>query len=319
MIKFDYFISKSCSLLCFVFVFLAFGVVQIIVTAATAATQQITIKTTNFYNPPNPKYAYGLLCAKPKTYSPGSPMKSSELDFVNMALRSVCMLRATKPKYPIVVILHDWSTEVSGLFLKAGASRVIESNWDPSPYIFLDPNVGGSKEVTGYQATMYYKLLFWNLTEYSEMLIFDADIKWFDENPDYVFGNPKTAEVGIVGTWEWRPRDWLYSFNCHLFLMKPSTLRFENLLARAKNRAWRPYTNTEQDILNSEFERDFGLFIPGDKDSHGGWGFKPAADSRDHGNRMGIVPLPKHEHGNPYYWDWRTIPNCSVNFTDGIE
>jgi hypothetical protein len=263
-----------------------------------------------------PKYAYGMLCAKPTNFPPGSPMKSNAADLLNMALRSVCMLKATQPVHPIVIILHGWPASAAALFLTAGADRVIETDWDPTPYIFLEPGVGGSKETTGYQATMYYKLLFWNLTEYAEMLIFDGDIRWFDESPDYVFGDPKTADVGIVGTWEWRPREWAYSFNCHLFLMKPSAQRFENLLERAKNRAWRPYTNTEQDILNSEFERDFGLFIPGEKDSHGGWGFRPAADSRDHGNRMGIVRLPKHEHGNPYFWDWRTIPNCNINFTD---
>ena len=201
-----------------------------------------------------------------------------------------------------------------------GATRVIETTWDAYAHLLTahtdDANRAKNMPVT------CFKLLFWNMTEYAEMVHFDADVLWLGENSDYVFGLSNASSVELVATWELRPQaDWVFSFNSHLMRLKPDAGRFKNLVRRMETGEWRPYTNGEQDILNTEFEDEAGYFFGGERDPHGARGFAPAESARVISNEIGILRMPQHWHGNPYAWDWRTghpfrIDNCVI--ADGL-
>jgi len=266
-----------------------------------------------------PRYAYGLTMARPRHFwSRG--LWTNVTEQVNLALHSVCSLRNTKPAHDIVVLLNNWPPGTAELFTRAGATRVIETTWDAYAHLLTahtdDANRAKNMPVT------CFKLLFWNMTEYAEMVHFDADVLWLGENSDYVFGLSNASSVELVATWELRPQaDWVFSFNSHLMRLKPDAGRFKNLVRRMETGEWRPYTNGEQDILNTEFEDEAGYFFGGERDPHGARGFAPAESARVISNEIGILRMPQHWHGNPYAWDWRTghpfrIDNCVI--ADGL-
>ena len=288
--------------------------------ATPAAPAQLRPKHDAAAAAAGPRYAYGLTMARPRSFwQRGLWTNASEQ--VNRALHSVCSLRNTRPAHDIVVLLNNWPPGTAALFRQAGATRVIETTWDAYAHLLTahtdDPNRKRNMPVT------CFKLLFWNLTEYAEVVHFDADVLWLGENSDYVFGHPNATGVEMVATWELRPQpDWQFSFNSHLMRLTPSAERFESLVRRMETGDWRPYTNGEQDILNSEFEDEAGYFFGGERDPHGGRGFAPVESARVISNEIGILRLPQHLHGNPYEWNWRTgvpipIPNCvTYNLAD---
>lgn len=262
---------------------------------------------------PGPRYAYGLTLVRPRSFWTRGIWKN-ESEQVNLALHSVCSLRNTRPAHDIVVVLHNWPPGTAELFMRAGATRVIDTTWDAYAHL-LTAHTDNADRARNMPVTCF-KLLFWNLTEYAEIVHFDADVLWLGENPDYVFGHPNATGAEIVATWELRNfADWVFSFNSHLLRLVPNAKRFESLVWRMETGKWRPYTNGEQDILNSEYETEARYFFGGERDTHGSRGFAPVESARVISNEIGILRMPEHWHGNPYEWDWRRgfpieIPGC---------
>ena len=92
------------------------------------------------------------------------------------------------------------------------------------------------------------KLGLWQQTQFSKVLWADLDV-CFSTNPDPlvaawhgIFGaSPETMERPYPG------------LNTHLMLMRPDFAMHEVLKAAAEQGIWLPYTNTEQDLLESVF------------------------------------------------------------------
>jgi len=97
------------------------------------------------------------------------------------------------------------------------------------------------------------KLLAWNLTEYSRLMVSDTDVcmrqdplpwmrrhwsEYFVMGQEGRFGNMQRGYVGL---------------NSHLFFLQPSTLLFRVLTDMATSGSFVPFTNGDQDVIETVF------------------------------------------------------------------
>ena len=143
------------------------------------------------------------------------------------------------------------------------------------------------------------------MTSYTRLMFFDSDVLFFDESPDYIFEHPNASSAEFVALWEERDGffnvvNWKDGINAHMMLMRPSAQRFENLLSRAKSGNYRPFTNTEQDVIEAEFAPTAKFFLTGERHIHG---TKPSEGGgpaglltrlRDRSNEVGVLKMPHH-------------------------
>jgi len=108
------------------------------------------------------------------------------------------------------------------------------------------------------------EFLLFNLTTSSKVVFFDADVL-MHENPDYLFVFNVPGDF-VAFREHGRPSvpSWSDAFNTHIMFIKPSSRRFNNLVIRSQTGNYRPYTNTDQDVIENEFATDGGHFDEAD-------------------------------------------------------
>lgn len=268
------------------------------------------------------KFAYVTFVSNPAHKSRRRLAKGGAVNTVNNALQAVCTLNRTGVRHPIVVLASNFDASVHQLFLKAGASLVIDPQWDPRPHFRMQ---GAPAQQRSDAVFTYYKLIVFNLTAYTRLLFFDSDVLWFDEPPDYVFDHPNASALEFVGLWESRSKyfsaygagsNWERGINSHLMLLRPNTQRFQNILYRAKTGNFRPFTNGDQDVIEAEYAPTAGFFFTGNRHIHGappelggvagGVAAGLLEDLRDNSNKVGVLRMPHHWHyiGPPLQWEW---------------
>lgn len=96
----------------------------------------------------------------------------------------------------------------------------------------------------------YFKFKAWTHEEYDKILISDADVIW-RANPDPVLEGPGSDFV--FQTFLEKADRTSKGLNTHLMIITPSKDTYEKLVEWASSGAYLPYTNTEQDVLESHF------------------------------------------------------------------
>jgi hypothetical protein len=96
----------------------------------------------------------------------------------------------------------------------------------------------------------YFKFKAWTYDEYDKILISDADIIW-GASPDPILAGPG-LDSDFHAFAEKSDRSTM-GINTHLMIITPSKETYEKLVDRASSGNYVPYTNTEQDVLESHF------------------------------------------------------------------
>ena len=136
-----------------------------------------------------------------------------------------------------------------------GGHELSLSTGNPGPRV-----AGGVQRRSDYACTSL-KLLAWNLTEYDKVLMADTDV-FFMEDPlpwlrrqwhltfaatNELMNVNEMADEGRVSARGY------HGLNTHLVLLTPSTVVLELLLDLATTGSFVPYTNSEQDVIETLF------------------------------------------------------------------
>jgi hypothetical protein len=108
----------------------------------------------------------------------------------------------------------------------------------------------------------YFKFKAWTHDEYDTILVSDADIVW-KGNPDPILEGPG-FDVSFQAFEENADRK-RTGLNTRLMIITPSKDLYNILVDRASSGNYVPYTNTEQDVLESQFPAE-DRYVPKDQD-----------------------------------------------------
>lgn len=181
---------------------------------------------------------------------------------IAQAKLAICSLRLQNVSSPIIAVTAHVDEYVEARLFKAGADAVCNfthwdwplHNWHP----VYDENTQHRKD----GALTYYRFLAFNFTDFSRVILADADVWWF-ENPETMFNVPMFPFVSFE---EGRVRSPYHGFNMHVSLIQPDAVRFNRLLSRAATGDYIPFINTEQDVFDAEFATEHVIF--GEKGTH---------------------------------------------------
>ena len=205
---------------------------------------------------------------------------ASHLQLQRAALLA-CSLRSAKSAIELVAMVRGFSMSSADHLRRAGFDRVIDVSHVPTSAFALSPLTRPPEyrkgELRNVDRTMARgaelpvgwgrkwiaqpvqdrqdgvctttKLLAWNLTEYDNVLCVDTDVV-FSEDPSPWMR--RHSERYFVARREVATRHYL-GLNTHMFYLKPSQLLFRVLSDASTSGHYIPYTNTEQDVLESVF------------------------------------------------------------------
>jgi len=184
------------------------------------------------------------------------------LQVVRSAQVAICALKSRRKKATdaIIVIAAFLAAQDVQLLRRAGADYICDASGFDTKSMY-HPYSGTDTQGRRDGAMTYYKFLLFNLTSVGQVLYFDADVAML-EDPSYILDSVST-DVEIVATREGHQENTLRPYggwNDHIMFVRPSERRFNNLVFRAKTGNYRPYTNTEQDVVENEFAPDFRGF-----------------------------------------------------------
>lgn len=141
-------------------------------------------------------------------------------------------------------MLHDASGALHTPLMQPLFSEVRGHHWPGAGIVQRRPD----------HACTSLKLLAWNLTQYRSVLLSDLDVclledpaPWMRAHADEYF----VASQEPFGRWP-NSRKFL-GLNSHLCFLQPSTLLFRLLRDKGQTRSYIPYTNGEQDIIETVF------------------------------------------------------------------
>lgn len=97
----------------------------------------------------------------------------------------------------------------------------------------------------------YFKFKAWTYDKYDKILISDTDIIWKDSPDPILAGLGFDIDFDAFPEKEDRAR---MGLNTHLMIITPSKDRYEQLVDWASSGHYFPYTNTEQDVLESNLD-----------------------------------------------------------------
>ena len=187
-----------------------------------------------------------------------------------------CSLRAAQSEMPLVALSHGFEASALDPLLREGVvSRIVDvSHVAPSRFALRPlfeysraawgrrfPRVAGGVQRRSDYACTSLKLLAWNLTEYDKILMADTDV-FFMEDPlpwlrrqwhltfaatNELMNVQEMADEGRVSARGY------HGLNTHLVLLTPSTVVLELLLDLATTGSFVPYTNSEQDVIETLF------------------------------------------------------------------
>ena len=98
------------------------------------------------------------------------------------------------------------------------------------------------------------KLLAWNMTDYARVLIVDADVCMLSDPVPWMVRHRSEYFVAAhepFGRWP-NKRPYL-GLNTHMVFLEPSRLLFRLLVDKGRTRSYVPYTNGEQDVVETVF------------------------------------------------------------------
>ncbi len=195
------------------------------------------------------------------TFITRSPVKSEHLsyrgaDFAREAFISICSLKSLQTQYPVLVFTANAAPHEIEKLKEAGVDAVCDVSWWTTPFEINNPDKGKCHAQTRVDGVLtYYRFLAWNQTKYDSIMMFDTDV-FFTRNPDDGFTIEEDAELLAFPEDSGRSglsNNWLKGWNIHITRIKPSARRFFNLLFRTRYGNYRPFINTEQDVVETEF------------------------------------------------------------------
>lgn len=214
------------------------------------------------------------------------------LDSINSAIQSICMMKKIlNAKYDVMVVVAELTEDIHQAFRAVGADSVVDVTDYLDVHELYHPYYGSDTQNRQDGDMTYYKFPLFNMTEYRQIFFFDADVLW-QENPDAIFEKTRNSSL-VAFCYEDRPQSsqMKYGFNTHAMIIRPDTKRYQNMLFRADTGHYRPFTNTEQDVIESEYAPTIDC-----------WGDE------------GIPMAPSHKHG----FDWQDVKctDIEIKFND---
>ena len=160
-----------------------------------------------------------------------------------------------------IAITHGYSTEITDMEpLTSAGWRVIDSDHIPEesfalrPIFKSEPRVHWPRHTIVQQRLDYnctsLKLLAWNMTDYDRIMVSDTDVCVLEDpypwmlqqyHNDEYFAAPPQGRASYQG------------LTSHFVFLQPDAMVFRMLRDMGTSRSFIPYTNSEQDIIETVF------------------------------------------------------------------